>query len=293
MDRDTSVRGRVVVLTGASRGLGVHIAHRLALDGARLVLAARSADGLASVCADVQRLGAEAYAAPTDVRDTRHLKALVEAALDRFGTIDVVVNNAGIDSYAPYHERTEEQIEEEVRVNLMAALHLTRLVLPAMLHQRRGHFVFVSSLAGKIGLPYSEVYAATKAGLILFASSLRAEYRGTGVSASAVVPGYVDDGMYTRLKRATGLTAPRLAGTSRPEAVAAAVLRAIARDLPEIIVSPAPFRPLLAAAALYPPLLDRLARLGRSGLFRRSAELRIDQAGSDEAACDPPRRVKT
>ena len=150
---------------------------------------------------------------------------------------------------------------------------LTRLVLPEMLDRKCGHIVNMSSLAGKAGPAFQEPYAATKAALIAFTASLRASYRGTGVSASVICPGFVEAGIYAKLKKETGFAAPALLGTSLPEPVARAVLKAIRRDLPEVIVNSLPVKPLFATAILFPRLGEFLVGMtGAHRFFARAAD---------------------
>jgi short-subunit dehydrogenase len=150
---------------------------------------------------------------------------------------------------------------------------LTHSVLPEMLQRRTGHIVNISSLAGKAGPGYQEPYAATKAGLIAFTFSLRGTYRATGVSASVICPGFVEAGIYARLKQKTGFGAPALLGTSQPEPVAKAVVRAIQKDLPDVIINPYPVRPLFALTALFPSIGEWLTtRIGVHKFFGRIAE---------------------
>jgi short-subunit dehydrogenase len=139
--------------------------------------------------------------------------------------------------------------------------------------------VNISSLAGKLGPPYSGPYGATKAGLIALSQSLRAEYRHTGVSASVICPGFVEAGLYERMRALTRQAAPSLLGTSSPAAVGRAVVRAIRADVPEIIVNPGPIRLCLALAELCPPLAEWAAsRMGAHRIFARTAELRRDRS---------------
>ena len=139
-----------------------------------------------------------------------------------------------------------------------------------MLSRNRGHIVNISSLAGKSAPAFQEPYAATKAGLIGFTSSLRATYRGSGVSASVVVPGFVEAGIYAQLKKRSGLAAPALLVTSPPEKVAQAVVKVIEKDLPEIIINPLPVRPLLAFIALFPKAGEWLSdKTGGNDFFRK------------------------
>lgn len=267
--------GKAAIVTGASRGLGVYIARALAAAGMDLVIAARTAAALDDLKAQLEGGGRKIIAVPTDLGQRAAREALVAAATAALGPVDVLVNNAGIEFTVAYHKLRPEEIDDAITVNLAAAMHLARLVLPDMLARGRGHIVNLSSLAGKAGPAYSEPYAATKAALIGFTQSLRASYAGTGVSASVICPGFVEEGMYARAKAEVGLAAPKALGVSTPQAVADAVVRAIRDDLPEVIVNPRPVRPLLALAALAPGLAEKLARLiGVNEIFRKGAEFR-------------------
>jgi short-subunit dehydrogenase len=209
-----------------------------------------------------------------DLRDASQREKLVETALKRFGRVDVLVNNAGIEFTAFYHELSEAQIASVLAVNLEAPMMLTRLLLPTMLAQKNGHIINISSLAGKSGPAFQEPYAATKAALIAFTLSLRSTYRAGGVSASAIVPGFVEAGIYARLKAQTGMSAPAWLGTSEPAAVVQAVMRALANDRPEIIVNPIPVRPLLALTALFPRAGEWVSgKFGANNFFRRAVAM--------------------
>ena len=183
-----NLKGRMAVVTGASKGIGVHIARALAKRGMNLVLAARSQAELEAVKAEVEGIGVKAIVVQTDVSDKAALRALVDAAKAEFGEIDVLVNNAGIESVFRYHALEFEEIEEILDVNLRAPMLLTWLVLPGMLARGEGHIVNIASMAGKVGPAFSEPDGATKAGLIGFTQSLRGSYQDQGVSASVVIP---------------------------------------------------------------------------------------------------------
>jgi NAD(P)-dependent dehydrogenase (short-subunit alcohol dehydrogenase family) len=272
--------GDVVLLTGASGGLGIHFVKAFAKLGARLVLASFPGNDLQEIRAEVEKLGCESIDMICDLRDPAQRVKLVELALNRFGRVDVLVNNAGVEFTAFYHELSEDQIASVLSVNLEAPMLLTRLLLPAMLAQKRGHIINISSLAGKSGPAYQEPYAATKAGLVAFTLSLRSTYRSRGVSASAIVPGFVEAGIYSRLKAQTGMSAPAWLGTSQPAAVVQAVLRAIVSDPPEMIVNPIPVRPLLAFTALFPRTGEWLTgKIGANDFFRRAVEKSKQRAG--------------
>ena len=261
------------MLTGASGGLGIHFVKTFAQLSVRLVLAAFPGNDLQEIRAEIEKQGCESIDMICDLRDAGQRLKLIEMAVNRFGRVDVLVNNAGVEFTAFYHELSETQIATVLAVNLEAPLMLTRLVLPAMLAQKRGHIINISSLAGKSGPAFQEPYAATKAALIAFTLSLRSTYRALGVSASAIVPGFVEAGIYSRLKAQTGMSAPVWLGTSEPELVVRAVMRAIESDRPEIIVNPVPVRALLAFTALFPRAGEWVTgKIGANDFFRRAVE---------------------
>jgi short-subunit dehydrogenase len=267
--------GQTVLLTGASGGLGVSLARAFARLGSKLVLVAYPETGLDRVRQEVERCGSPALSLTSDLRDPEQRRAVVAQATKVFGSVDILVNNAGIELTTPYHELTEQSLRELISINLEAAMVLTRLVLPGMLARRSGHIVNISSLAGKMGPAFQEPYAATKAALVAFTASLRATYRSSGVSASTVVPAFVEAGIYARLKAQTGCAAPAFLVGNTPEHVAQAVLRAICQDRPEIIVNRYPLRPALALAVLAPRLAEWIsARIGVDQFFRRAVEAR-------------------
>jgi short-subunit dehydrogenase len=211
---------------------------------------------------------------PTDVTDHQALQTLVAKAQQEFGGIDVLVNNAGVDTLGAYHELPWEEVDTILQVNLMTPMLLTQLVLPMMLAQRSGHIVNIASLAGKSGMAYQEAYCATKAGMIMFTSALRASYKENGVSASVICPGGIKEaGMFQRVLDSTHVSYPAIS-TSPPQKVALAVLRAIKQDLPEVIVYPTPMKPFMAFQALSPRLVERLLPLMGGDVFKRATQIR-------------------
>jgi short-subunit dehydrogenase len=266
--------GDVILLTGASGGLGVHFVKAFARLGARMVLAAYPGNDLQELRSEIEKGGCESIDMVCDLRVPEERAKLVELALSKFGRVDVLVNNAGVEFTSYYHELTEAQIADVLAVNLEAPMMLARSVLPSMLAQRRGHIINIASLAGKSGPAFQEPYAATKAALIAFSLSLRSTYRTQGVSASAIVPGFVEAGIYARLKAKTHVSAPALLGVSQPIAVVHAVTRAIESDCPEIIVNPTPVKPILAFTALFPRAGEWLTnKIGANNFFRKAVEL--------------------
>ncbi len=184
-------QGKTVLVTGASSGIGAATARLFAAGGARVVLAARSEDGLNRLAAEIG--GAErALAVPCDVTDVAALASLVDVAERRFGSLHVLVNNAGYNARGAVETVPVDELLRVVDVNLRAPIALCRLALPALRRAGGGAMVNVASLAGKIPLPVEAVYSATKFGLRAFSFALAEELRGTGISVSVVSPGPVE-----------------------------------------------------------------------------------------------------
>lgn len=183
------LRGRVVLITGASSGIGRATARAFAPTGARLVLAARRADRLAALAHELEEVGCETLAVPTDMRREEDIAALARAALERFGRIDILVNNAGLGRIHWLEALTPEEIREQFDVNIVGMVLLTRAVLPVMQRQRSGHIINIASVAGRIGTPGYTVYAATKFAVEGFSEALRREVAPWGIYVSVVYPG--------------------------------------------------------------------------------------------------------
>lgn len=272
--------GQTVLLTGASGGLGSVMARALAQRGVRLALVAHPGAQLEPLVAELRQEGTEALALIADLRQSRERTRVVELTQQAFGGIDLLINNAGVEHNGYYHELPEAAIEEVLNVNLVAAMLLARLVMPRMLKQGRGHIVNISSLAGMVGPAFQEPYAASKAGLIAFTQSLRASYKNSGLSASVIVPGFVETGIYTRLKAQAGRPAPPLLRPVSPDRVVRAVFRAVERDLAQVIVTYYPVRPLLSWLLWAPGWAVTLTNaLGVNDFFRAATPAQPGIAG--------------
>jgi short-subunit dehydrogenase len=267
------VRGRRVLLTGATGGLGRAIAAALADEGATLLLSGRDPAALAELAAE---LPGEGHAAlPADLGEPAAAAALAAAALAG-GEVDVLVANAGRPGTGWLPEIEEEEIARTLRVNLEAPMILARALCPAMVERGAGALVFVSSLAGKAASPRTALYNATKFGLRGFAFGLRTDFGPRGVGVSVVSPGFVRDaGMFAK----TGAKTPPGIGTTTPEAVAAAVLRAIRSNRAEIAVAPPATRALSHFAAISPGIA---ARVQSAPVGQKAAE--AVAAGHEDAA---------
>jgi short-subunit dehydrogenase len=179
-----------VVVTGASSGIGEATAYRFAREGARLTLIARRTDRLRAVAKSVEALGGKARVETLDVAQDDDVRAAIRGAVEAFGTVDVLVNNAGFGLYAPLEVVPRADVERVFQVNTFGALSCIQAVLPFMRRRGRGLIINVSSIVGKRALPMTGVYGATKHALQALSDALRMELRGTGVEVSVVCPGY-------------------------------------------------------------------------------------------------------
>jgi NADP-dependent 3-hydroxy acid dehydrogenase YdfG len=185
-----NLRGAVVVVTGASSGIGEATALRFARAGSRVVLAARRLDRLEALAERIRARGGEALPVRCDVTDEADVAGLVEATLQAFGRCDVLVNNAGIPGGGRFEGVTAEEIERVVRVNLLSVLLVTKAFLPSMLERGQGHVLNVASLAGRYAVPGAAVYSATKHGVVAFSEALYHELGPQGVLVTVVNPAF-------------------------------------------------------------------------------------------------------
>jgi short-subunit dehydrogenase len=214
----------VVLVTGASGGIGAACASALASCGSSMIVSGRDPDRLAAVAADV---GGKAVAA--DLARPGAADELAAAAQDVFGRVDAVVHCAGVGWRGPMAEMAADPVDELIAVNVRAPMQLTRALLPAMLARGRGHVAYLGSIAGWTGVREEAVYAATKAALIVFADSLRAELAGSGIGFSVVSPGAVATDFFATRGAPYERQFPRPLDVDQ---VAAAVVRGIERDRP-------------------------------------------------------------
>ena len=238
-----------VLLTGASGGLGEAIASDLASRGARLVLSGRRADALQAMAAET---GGQAI--PCDLADD----GAVERLASEVGAVDVLVANAGLPGSGTLPRLDPAEIDRVLNVNLRAPIMLARLLCPGMVERKRGQLVFVASFAGKVpSAGESSIYTATKFGLRGFAHVLRAQMRGKGVGVSIVTPGPIRGaGMFAR----GGGKPPPFVGTSSPQQVGSAVVKAIERNLAEVDVASAGLRAVSKLAAVAPAFVAARTR---------------------------------
>jgi len=245
------LRGKTVLLTGATGGLGRAIADSLARRSAALVLSSRKSAELDELARSLPGEGHRWI-----VRDLDEQGA-AEGLAAEAGTVDVLVANAGIGGNGRFESFEAERIERLVRVNLAVPMLLARALAPAMRERGAGQLVFISSLAGKAVSGRSALYSATKAGLRAFALGLRQDLGAAGVGVSVVNPGFVREaGMYHE----SGRTPPLGLGTTTPARVGEAVARAIEQDRAEVDVAPIQQRLLANFAGRRPHVAARIAR---------------------------------
>ena len=242
--------GKTVLLSGATGGIGMAIARALAGRGAKLVLSSRKQQALDELASSLPGEGHRTIVA--DLADEGAAEHLVAEA----GEIDVLIANAALPASGKLEEFSQADLGRALRVNLEVPVRMARELLPAWRERDSGHFVFVSSLAGKAASPRSSLYSATKFGLRGFSLGLRADLRPTGVSASVVMPGFIRDaGMFAE----SGAKPPAGVGTSSPEEVAEGVAEAVERDRAEVEIAPRRLRFLANLAARRPELAGKLA----------------------------------
>ena len=230
----TNLSGKTVILTGASRGIGRFIAYELAKQKANIICISRSQEELERVCSEINDLGGQGTNILFDISNIEDLKILVKKIEQLVDSVDILINNAGIEICSAFQDYTLEDMQSVLSINLLAPMELTRLLLENMLIHGSGHIVNITSLAGKKGQPYNSIYSASKAGLIMWANALRQELVTTGVNVSTICPGYISD---YGLLADTGIPSPKLAGISTAQNVATAVVQVIQKNQVEVVIN--------------------------------------------------------
>ncbi len=240
-----------VAVTGGAHGIGRAIAQHFARAGGRVAIGDIDGDAAARLAAEI---GGGAIGVALDVTDRDAFAAFLDAAEESHGPLGVMVNNAGVDWTGPFHEEPDQVSRRELDINLMGTIHGTRLALQRMLPRRQGHVVNVASGVGRVPLPGSAVYSASKHGIVGLTESLRMEYRHSGVRFSVVQPSQVETAMIE------GQPRPRLLPVVAPDDVAQAVLDAVRRGRFEVWVP--------ASQAVSVKLGNLLPRRAREGVLR-------------------------
>lgn len=249
----------VALVTGASSGIGEATARLLAQHGCDLVLAARRRGHLETLAAELNRDegGGSVLTLQVDITELDQVERAVEATLERYGKIDILINNAGVGRLDWLEDLDPVlQIDHQIRVNLLGSIFMTRAVLPHMQARRQGHIIQMASAAGLIGAPTYSVYAASKFGLRGFTEALRREIKAWGIHVTVIYPGPVRTSFAQEdvMKRRTGIRSPRVIVLD-PEDVAKAVVNSIHRHRRSLVL-PVVMRPIVWLNQIWPNLID-------------------------------------
>ncbi len=276
-----SLGEQVVIVTGASAGIGEATARRLARGGARLVLTARREDRLAALARQLDPTGARVVAVPADITGDADRRRIVEAAIGKYGRIDALVNNAGYGTRGPVELVPLELLRRNFETNLFSLVALTQLVLPQLRAQGAGRIVNIGSVAGRIARPWSSVYDSTKHALEAITDGLRGELRPFGIDVVLIRPGFIltefveaADRVSAPVMEQAGPYAPYVGGlrrdygrlrawAGRPDDIARLVEKALAARKPAPrYAAPAHAKLFLLLRWLLPPrAIDHLVRL--------------------------------
>ncbi len=267
-----SFEDKVAIVTGGSSGIGREVALTLAKAGMNIVLAARSVDKLNAVAEELRVSGVRVLTVPTDVSKRADLERLVAATVAEFGGIDVLVNNAGIEAFQAFHDIPIEQILATLETNTIGTVLLTRLAIPHMLPRPWARIINMSSTSAIQAPPFGATYAATKASILQFTMALRLEYVGTSLSATAICPGFTQDGgIYESIKQEMGRGVPWLMRGVTTQDVAKSVINALRNDPPRIIVERIGIRLFFPFAFVFPRLGEWFTHKIATRFFRKLA----------------------
>jgi uncharacterized protein len=253
------IKGRVVIVTGASSGIGEATARQFGSEGAKIVLAARRVDRLEALAKEITASGdgAETLVVGADLSKLEDIQSMIDQTLQKFGRIDVLVNNAGF-GRLDWLENLDpvKDIEGQFAVNVLGVVQTTRLVLPVMIKQRSGHIINMCSMAGLVGTPTYTIYAASKHAVHGFSEALRREVKPWGIDVSLIYPGGVvtEFGQHAGIKRKTKTTTPKFLLLSADD-VGRAVVRLVRRPRAMWII-PWPWAVTALLNKLFPGLVD-------------------------------------
>jgi NAD(P)-dependent dehydrogenase (short-subunit alcohol dehydrogenase family) len=238
----TDFAGAGAVITGGASGIGLATARALRARGAHVVLADINSQGLQQAEEQVRRHDTQAtgkiLSIPTDVTDELQVQALMGQAADTVGRIDLVVTCAGIGTGGPIDLYTGEQMQSIMNINFMGTYHCVRAALPSMRQQQSGHFVFLSSVAGKLGAAFLTAYCATKWAIRGFSSALRVELYGTGIGVTTVYPAWVDTPMIHHDEQVMNLF--NIQAMLTADQVAGEILQAVTENRRDLTLAPNP-----------------------------------------------------
>jgi short-subunit dehydrogenase len=266
------VKDSVVVVTGASSGIGRATALACASAGAAVVLAARRSEALAEVARECEAVGGEAFAVPTDVADADAVQAMARRAVERFGRIDVWVNCAAVTAFAPFQEIPLEDFRRILDVNVMGYVHGAKAALPYLRDQGKGVLINVSSIVSSVPQPYTHAYSMSKAAIRVLGASLRQELRldgAKGVKVCTVMPATIDTPFFEQAANFTGRKAKAMPPVYSAERVARTIVDLIRAPRREVVVGPMG-RNLIMQSRMAPGLTERMMarQVDKAHLYR-------------------------
>jgi len=261
--------GKVVVITGASSGIGEQSAEEFAKLHGDIILVSRNEEKLQDIAKRLSKYHTKVFVHTCDVSKKDQVEAMGKIILEKFGTVDVLVNNAGFGIHNIVNEITIEEMESQIMTNFFGMMYCTKTFLPKMLEQRSGHIVNVASVAGSIGIPGMASYCASKFAMLGFSESLYHELKGTGVGITVVSPIMVRTNFFNH--KSFG-NMPRYSATSlSSKTVANAVVRAASSPRLEIVV-PQFVRLAIWIKQTLPYLINPII----GGIFRKSMKSKMD-----------------
>ena len=267
------LENKVVLITGASSGIGAAIARLFAREGAKLALAARSLEKLQALAAS---LGPDAIPLQTDMADPSQVRQMVRTTIERFGRLDILVNNAGVGMYAAVSSMLPEQFKQVVATNWMGPVYAIQSAIPYMRKQGGGQIINISSVAGKVAIPWMGAYCSTKFALNALSDSLRMELAPDHIQVLSVCPGRIETPFVRNAFRDVA-TKPLPTDGISAERVARATLRASLHGKREIVV-PASNWALVAIHNLFPHFIDHMMVRYLRGRMRKTFHEKENQA---------------
>ncbi|WP_409301528.1 SDR family NAD(P)-dependent oxidoreductase [Peribacillus sp. SCS-155] len=260
------LKGKNIVITGASSGIGREVALLAAKQGARVVLLARSVEKMMHLVAEIKREhGTEAYAFKLDVSDTEQVREVFDKVALTIGDIDVLVNNAGFGLFKDLHEADIEETKDMFNVNVIGLIACTGMVVPAMKRRRSGHIINIASQAGKIATPRASVYSATKHAVLGFSNSLRLELMDEGIYVTTVNPGPIETNFFNIADQSGNYVSNIQKFMLKPEYVAQKIVSAMLTKRREINLP----RWMSAGSVFYTLFPGVVETLGKKAFFKK------------------------
>ena len=230
--------GTTVVITGATSGIGREAAREFAKTGAKVVLAGRRKERLLELAGEIETSGGQALSVQTDVADQAQVEALIEKCVERFGRVDVLVNNAGVAMASRFEAMSLEDFRRLMDVNFWGAVYACRAVVPQMRKQRGGGVILnVSSIFGKRGMPFETAYCASKFALAGFSEALRAELMSEGIDVCTIYPGAVETEIFDAAANSTGLEVPGFVPKFPASQMAKLIVQTARFPQPEVVAA--------------------------------------------------------